>query len=402
MYEINRLTIAPMACARVTLSLEQSFTLAWPEVYQRFERGADWVIACVHGGTQSVLTLPLHTLANIPVDVILGRHDHCDLKLLLDPEVSLRHLLLRAYRTREGAQRLRIIDLHTTWGFSLEDGPCYSVLSAGDVNVACGAYWIMALKRNPNASSDPHTAWATRPERVMVEVNPLELQPDDGELSLLNRLDADPQHSSYARLPRVTIQGGTVEAPPSVASAGTRGGSLRAASVLGSERNPIDEQFERMRAQLEAEYERVKKLASAKENDATTALGDGARLRAVRPERPHPTDDAALAHLGTLDIPGLMLSLELGVDALAGGLLIGRYERCELRTIASGDGLDSLSRVHLCVLLDETGLWAIDTASTNGCFVGRQPFKSLKLESHAVIELAQKLGVYWTRRDPVS
>jgi len=100
--------------------------------------------------------------------------------------------------------------------------------------------------------------------------------------------------------------------------------------------------------------------------------------------------------LGTLSIPRLGLHESLDVNALAGGILVGRYDRCAVRTQIDGDTLQRLSRVHLCLLLDESGLWAIDTASTNGATVDEQSFQSLWIDGDVTVEIAG-MQVNWRR-----
>jgi hypothetical protein len=52
----------------------------------------------------------------------------------------------------------------------------------------------------------------------------------------------------------------------------------------------------------------------------------------------------------------------VGARALDRGVLLGRYERCQLQYADS----DQISRVHLMLIRDESDILAIDTASTNG------------------------------------
>ncbi len=66
---------------------------------------------------------------------------------------------------------------------------------------------------------------------------------------------------------------------------------------------------------------------------------------------------------------------------LTRGVLVGRYRRCEL-TRGFADNM-VVSRVHLCLACDPTGLWAIDLASSNGSWDGEERITSLRLGQRA-------------------
>jgi len=78
--------------------------------------------------------------------------------------------------------------------------------------------------------------------------------------------------------------------------------------------------------------------------------------------------------LGTLVVtgPGGTRALVVGEQAMARGVLVGRYSRCDLD---AGARLydQSVSRVHLLLLALGRTLYAIDTASRNGTLRGGQP-----------------------------
>ncbi|HVQ29804.1 MAG TPA: hypothetical protein VMV21_09505, partial [Vicinamibacteria bacterium] len=64
-------------------------------------------------------------------------------------------------------------------------------------------------------------------------------------------------------------------------------------------------------------------------------------------------------------------ALRLGALAAAQGVLLGRYERCDTAGIPGfSDG--ALSRVHLLVIDLDGALYAVDTASTNGSWLGSE------------------------------
>ena len=81
--------------------------------------------------------------------------------------------------------------------------------------------------------------------------------------------------------------------------------------------------------------------------------------------------------------------ISVGAQAAAEGILIGRYDRCDshnLRTLSS----DLISRVHLLVL-DVSGiLYAIDTASSNGSWIGETEARVTRLEYGTTLTLANE------------
>jgi hypothetical protein len=95
-------------------------------------------------------------------------------------------------------------------------------------------------------------------------------------------------------------------------------------------------------------------------------------------------------------LPGGDLSVQLSAEALSVGVLVGRYERCQLRTRKLLSST-SISRVHLCLLLDETGLWCIDTASSNGTTCDGRVLRSQRLGEAATLTLARCLEARWMR-----
>jgi hypothetical protein len=88
------------------------------------------------------------------------------------------------------------------------------------------------------------------------------------------------------------------------------------------------------------------------------------------------------------------------------GLLVGRYDRCQL-----GGAENSLSRIHLLVVRDEDGTWAIDTASTNGTLAsgifdgeaasgkgvgGAVQIRAIRLDGTRELGLGGDLLLQWT------
>ena len=77
-------------------------------------------------------------------------------------------------------------------------------------------------------------------------------------------------------------------------------------------------------------------------------------------------------------------------EDLERGVLIGRYERCQL---AGATG--SLSRVHLVLLLDSGAVWAVDTASLNGTLVEGQRISAIQLDREIELKLPSGMGMRW-------
>jgi hypothetical protein len=76
---------------------------------------------------------------------------------------------------------------------------------------------------------------------------------------------------------------------------------------------------------------------------------------------------------------------------LARGLLVGRYDRC---TVGAED--DRLSRVHLLLIRDRDGCWAVDTASSNGTTVDGDRIRQVALDAPAQLCLGTAITVTWT------
>jgi hypothetical protein len=76
---------------------------------------------------------------------------------------------------------------------------------------------------------------------------------------------------------------------------------------------------------------------------------------------------------------------------LARGVLIGRYDRC-----AFGSADERLSRVHLLLVRDGAGVWAVDTASSNGTTNGvTGRIRQLALGEAAELSLGRAITLTW-------
>lgn len=107
--------------------------------------------------------------------------------------------------------------------------------------------------------------------------------------------------------------------------------------------------------------------------------------------------------LGPTDVPrGELLvssasgrvSLRVGALAVRQGVLLGRYDRCDtagLPVLSS----PSLSRVHLLLIELDGALYAVDTASKNGSWLGSRPIRSVRIEPGLRLRLAEDATVEW-------
>lgn len=77
-------------------------------------------------------------------------------------------------------------------------------------------------------------------------------------------------------------------------------------------------------------------------------------------------------------------------EDLERGVMIGRYERCQLAGASH-----SLSRVHLVLLLDGGDIWAVDTASLNGTIVDGQKISAIVLDREVELRLPAGMGMRW-------
>ena len=93
--------------------------------------------------------------------------------------------------------------------------------------------------------------------------------------------------------------------------------------------------------------------------------------------------------IGFLRLPGDRF-VRLTPADLSRGVLIGRYDRCELGRSCFSDS-PTVSRVHLCLALDPTGLWAIDTSSTNGTWVDDEQIKAIRIGERAQLLLGTEV-----------
>ncbi|MEO7328282.1 MAG: FHA domain-containing protein [Minicystis sp.] len=102
----------------------------------------------------------------------------------------------------------------------------------------------------------------------------------------------------------------------------------------------------------------------------------------------------------TLERGGMGASVEISVEALDAGVLLGRALNCfdgGLRRIFC----DAVSRAHVLLLRDHDDVYAFDLCTTNGTRVAGKRIRRLKLSNEgSVVELGKKVTFRWHRRRP--
>lgn len=98
---------------------------------------------------------------------------------------------------------------------------------------------------------------------------------------------------------------------------------------------------------------------------------------------------------GTLAITGphRRVHLDVGHDALRNGVLLGRYDRCDVTT---NGGDETVSRVHALLLHDDDRLLVIDTSSTHGTRIaGDERERVIVIDRDLELQLGYDTRVRW-------
>lgn len=262
---------------------------------------------------------------------IIGRHSMTDLYLDGDASLSLRHLavVVSPLESSPDNIRFRVIDLRTQAAFQDEHGRRFEGLVAeGPLFVRCGNYALMCLVTgDPTAWPErAEDAWSFIPERVYLQADSAE--PDRWRRKKRNRGERRLRGRGRERRLRGEHSPGEDDE--------------RQARGKPRKRAPFDRQGAVTLVQGELGPVRAQ----------TRLLGDG--------EEP----------IGALKlrVGDKYHAVLVGPQAMRRGILLGRYERCDV----DGSKLltsESISRVHLLVVQDGERVYAIDTASTNGTWV---------------------------------
>jgi hypothetical protein len=130
--------------------------------------------------------------------------------------------------------------------------------------------------------------------------------------------------------------------------------------------------------------------------DASPAATITQLVPAARPvrsqRRPEAEGGIIVGHIELVAQYGEIVYPVSDVD-LEYGLLIGRYDRCQL-----GGNSRKLSRIHLLIVRDNDELWAVDTASTNHSECNGTELSSVRIGTEAEIILAGVMAMRWQRR----
>ena len=240
---------------------------------------------------------------------IVGRHSMTDLYLDGDASLSLRHLaVILAPLSNIDEVRFRVLDLRTQTSFYDEnDNKLEALVAEGPLFLRCGGYALFFLLTG-DATSWPESAddaWAMIPERVYLEAT--EAEPDRWKRRRPPRRRT--HHEGRKGHERKETQSDNDKAMTATKVQGVRGPIRAHARLVGNDESPLGS----LRIRTESGSE----------------------------------------------------SMPMGQQAARRGILLGRYERCDVdgsRLLTS----DNISRVHLLVVDVSGRLYAIDTASTNG------------------------------------
>ncbi len=103
--------------------------------------------------------------------------------------------------------------------------------------------------------------------------------------------------------------------------------------------------------------------------------------------------DAAALGLVTVRSSGSEIRHRVDAAALDRGILIGRYDRCQ---IGLADAFQRLSRVHLLLVREHDQILAVDTASMNGTFHAGRPARLTALSSGDTLDLTEEVQLSWS------
>jgi hypothetical protein len=342
-------------------------------------------------------TLCLSVKPDRPNAAIIGRHGMCDLFLEGDPSLSLRHLVLMATAAGRDEVRIHLVDLHTGTAFTDEMGrPLEAIEAEGPALVRCGRYALFFLPTGDGLPwpDDAESGWRCIPERVYLKESTAE--PDRW---------ARPRRADDAGLPgqRPAFEDVTsprVRLPPAASPAADPdedSGPLGAgppsrpprnaqpdlgAAAAAAQASPPPPDFRPAEPLPERAQAGTRTLIQARRGPARV----GARLLA---------DDEAVWGQLRIEAGGHTYRIPVGRDSVGRGVLVGRYERCDVGEL-TGLFDSRLSRVHLLLWAHGDSLFAVDTASTNGCFVDGNEVRLARLLPGRTLVLGEGLaGLRW-------
>lgn len=348
---------------RTPVALERVWQTHWDEIHQSFDhgRGTGYALvlfddlANIHAmATLSQPAAESPPVSRLPNVITVGRHTQCALRVVGDPAVALRQLVLAV---SPGSPTLEVMDLRTDGGLTIDAiGPARSAVVDGAISLSFASMRLVAL---PMSRAEPwplfpHHAWqrffGAAAIRVALELrqNPAAYRERRSTGTLVSLVqpvldleDVGPHWTGQESLP--------VRPRPALSESGA---SHWKRPTEGSDPK-----------QLELVFGEVANAADFDDaQDEDEAPGNVVFVDAW------PDREAPIAQL-TLDGPGGRAVMTLTDDDLDRGVVIGRYERCAGHV--RGHVFDEyVSRVHALIKRDTEGrVVLIDTGSTFGVVV---------------------------------
>lgn len=314
-----------------------------------------------------------------PQSFIIGRHDLCDLVV---PDafqvVSLRHLAVLMWQDPQEGMRLRVVDLHSPAGFFDEAGRVQdAVESEGPLFLGLGEVRVALLPCGPEVLdfADADSAYSALPPRRFEVEDGLPHEALGGHASqgVKGPLGAVTTEKAPFEMGRKTKQ------HPLKALDPTSAPKLADDERVAKESLPIHIISQRR------EHSRVTSVRgpiNAELHSQNSVIENGEPLRGV-------LQLSSSGHIATVDV---------GLKALQRGILVGRYERCVLGWQDASAASDSLSRVHILLIMLGDQLFAVNTASTNGVFYHGQEISQTTLGDEAKLELSDNAVLRWRGR----
>ncbi len=301
-------------------------------------------------------------------DRIVGRHTQCHVRLALPLSISLRHLLIRLHlRPRTGEPVFKVLDLATPGGFFTAEGvPTFGLSGIGNGAFHLDGHSFFLLYREDSSLPEhPDQAWARifssgemREDTLHPVLAPQEnpFLPEQIKPRLAPVLVDDARSSGNTFFGRSSVW--VIHGPEHLDS-----GSM----VDRSPRFGVLEEDE--------EYDDAE---DAVQDNAGLACRQGKRLLLLLQDKTRFID----------------VRIAVMAKQIQRGILIGRYERCNLGPTHFHFSYD-VSRVHLLLLEDEGRYFAIDTASSCGTTCDGKPFTTMELTQTTRMVLADSLSVTW-------
>lgn len=331
---------------------------------------------------------------------IIGRHHLCDLSVPTRFKgVSLRHLAVLVWRDEQGGLRQRVVDLHTRTGFSDELGELQASLDSDGLlflRLEDLRLMISPCDAGMLDFADAEAAYKALPKRVFANEK--------------DKLDDDKAADPNAKKNPFTEGRET-----------SHGKDLK---PLVKQAEGEDSNRVRLEVRPAKQDDGKKKMRNQAAQDAKAASKvDSMVHKFPRPAPSKVMYDSQVSHILRINGPidaskihhyvaksesiygclsyhkGLHEKKEaFGISALQRGVLIGRYDRCVLGWQDEFSADDSISRVHLLLILIEGQLYAVDAASTNGVFFAKQEFMSMRVEFGDHITLCEASAeLVWER-----